>query len=208
MVDGAPMPDGNSSPCIDGVFISPIPGEVDRGDGFTEFKVSGYGRSNLKPSSVIVTKRPLSTRQPGVFGGYVNYMVFEASGTACVFDDGTLTYEDLGLPEGFLAPFDMKYSGEGTGWMFKKIELGEIRPAPQFEDLSGTWPDGRTITTRVFHGSSPSRGYNVTFEKSGYPDRVVSIPVLDPVLSITSRSLFGKFSEVVFSCTRNKSEGI
>lgn len=45
---GNNMPDGNSSPCIDGLKIFPEVQERRREDGFTEFIVSAYGRSNLQ----------------------------------------------------------------------------------------------------------------------------------------------------------------
>ena len=43
---GNDMPDGDRSPCIDGLFIFPEAQEKRREDGFTEFLVSAYGRSN------------------------------------------------------------------------------------------------------------------------------------------------------------------
>ena len=43
---GNDMPDGDSSPCIDGLKIFPEVQERRREDGFTEFIVSAYGRGN------------------------------------------------------------------------------------------------------------------------------------------------------------------
>jgi hypothetical protein len=43
---GNDMPDGDSSPCIDGLKIFPEVQELRREDGFTEFIVSAYGRSH------------------------------------------------------------------------------------------------------------------------------------------------------------------
>lgn len=43
---GNDMPDGDSSPCIDGLKIFPEVQERRREDGFTEYIVSAYGRSN------------------------------------------------------------------------------------------------------------------------------------------------------------------
>lgn len=43
---GNNMPDGDSYPCIDGLKIFPDSQEVQRGDGFTEYIVSAYGRTN------------------------------------------------------------------------------------------------------------------------------------------------------------------
>jgi len=60
---GNNMPDGNSSPCIDGLKIFPEVQERRRSDGFTEFIVSAYGRvnttgksdTNLAPGSFVVS---------------------------------------------------------------------------------------------------------------------------------------------------------
>ena len=43
---GNNMPDGDSSPCIDGLKIFPAVQERRREDGFTEFIVSSYGRAS------------------------------------------------------------------------------------------------------------------------------------------------------------------
>ena len=47
---GNNMPDGDSSPCIDGLKIFPEVQERRREDGFTEFIVSAYGRANTTGS--------------------------------------------------------------------------------------------------------------------------------------------------------------
>jgi hypothetical protein len=50
---GNNMPDGDSSPCIDGLKIFPEVQEVRREDGFTEYQVCAYGRCNLSGKSVL-----------------------------------------------------------------------------------------------------------------------------------------------------------
>jgi hypothetical protein len=50
---GNDMPDGDSSPCIDGLKIFPEVQEVRREDGFTEYQVCAYGRCNLSGKSVL-----------------------------------------------------------------------------------------------------------------------------------------------------------
>lgn len=40
-----PMPLDDGSPCIDGIYIFPEVQEISRDDGFTEFRVTGYGRT-------------------------------------------------------------------------------------------------------------------------------------------------------------------
>ena len=48
---GNNMPDGDSSPCIDGLKIFPEVQERRREDGFTEYIVSAYGRVNMSGGS-------------------------------------------------------------------------------------------------------------------------------------------------------------
>lgn len=50
---GNNMPDGDSSPCIDGLKIFPEVQEKRREDGFTEYLVSAYGRSNATGKKTI-----------------------------------------------------------------------------------------------------------------------------------------------------------
>jgi len=45
---GNPLPFDNRSPSIDGAFIFPDPQETTRDDGFTEFRVSAYGRTSTR----------------------------------------------------------------------------------------------------------------------------------------------------------------
>lgn len=49
---GNNMPDGDSSPCIDGLKIFPEVQERRREDGFTEYLVSAYGRCNTTGCTV------------------------------------------------------------------------------------------------------------------------------------------------------------
>jgi len=46
LAEGNDMPDGNSTPCIDGLKIFPAPQERAREDGMTEYIVTAYGRVN------------------------------------------------------------------------------------------------------------------------------------------------------------------
>ena len=55
---GNNMPDGDSSPCIDGLKIFPEVQEVRREDGFTEYQVCAYGRCNstgTRSESALIT---------------------------------------------------------------------------------------------------------------------------------------------------------
>lgn len=43
---GNPLPDDDGAPAIDGLYIFPGPQEQSRDDGFVEFRVTAYGRTN------------------------------------------------------------------------------------------------------------------------------------------------------------------
>lgn len=44
---GNPLPDDDGAPAIDGLYIFPEPQEQSRDDGFVEFRVTAYGRTNI-----------------------------------------------------------------------------------------------------------------------------------------------------------------
>ena len=47
------MPFDNGAPAIDGLYIFPEPQEIVRDDGFVEFRVTAYGRTNIFSQAVI-----------------------------------------------------------------------------------------------------------------------------------------------------------
>ena len=48
-----PMPFDDGTPAIDGLYIFPEPQEIVRDDGFLEFRVTAYGRTNIFSQAVI-----------------------------------------------------------------------------------------------------------------------------------------------------------
>lgn len=56
---GNDMPDGNEAPAIDGLKIFPQPQETERGDGFTEFAVSAYGRTSREMTNIELLKQDI-----------------------------------------------------------------------------------------------------------------------------------------------------
>jgi hypothetical protein len=60
------MPFDNGAPAFDGLYIFPEPQEIVRDDGFVEFRVTAYGRTNTE-GSYAVNKIPSA----------VNFQIFE-----------------------------------------------------------------------------------------------------------------------------------
>lgn len=189
LVVGGPVPDGNTVPSNDGLFISPQPQEVERGDGFTEFKVSAYGRTapNLQ-SLTLTTKRMSFTRYHEIgtapnfsltSSQYLRAAVFLASGTICLMEGEDLSQKigELGGIDDFLMPFDMNFIN--------------------FDGES----DGRSVyggTTMTKPGTYQQYWNN---EEMTLP-LVLQFSISDPVYTITSRTTFGKFTEVTFTSDR------
>jgi hypothetical protein len=83
---GNPLPDDDGAPAIDGIYIFPEPQEQSRDDGFVEFRVTAYGRTNTSgyeknefeyttdstsvfgPPASFITRTQVLTQQFVVFG--------------------------------------------------------------------------------------------------------------------------------------------
>jgi hypothetical protein len=120
LVDGNPTPDDNDAPAIDGLFIHPNPGEVENGDGFTEFQVSAYGRTKPATAGLILKTVPKwgldlnqSTTVASENRWMIRYSLFEASGTVCLKTDDEFGYDSLDLPQDILTPFDVRIESNG-----------------------------------------------------------------------------------------------
>jgi hypothetical protein len=86
---GNNMPDGDSSPCIDGLKIFPEVQERRREDGFTEYQVCAYGRCNstgTRSESALITT-------VGVY--HSNWHVTSSGGTASSTGQKLLIYEAI-----------------------------------------------------------------------------------------------------------------
>lgn len=68
---GEDFPNG-SDPSLDGLKIFPEPQEIRRGDGFTEFKVTAYGRKNTAGTFSLLTDY-IYLKSVEVYGGYANF---------------------------------------------------------------------------------------------------------------------------------------
>ncbi len=55
------MPFDNGAPAIDGLYIFPEPQEIVRDDGFVEFRVTAYGRTNIFSQVAIEKSSALGT---------------------------------------------------------------------------------------------------------------------------------------------------
>ena len=99
---GNDMPDGNDAPAIDGLKIFPSPQEVKRGDGFTDFVVSAYGRASAGVGEL--TQRQVVLTGTTAYVQAVRCDSWELVGTAVIPTGGRLTLEDITYDEDLLEP--------------------------------------------------------------------------------------------------------
>lgn len=59
--EGRVLPYDDGTPAIDGLYIFPTPNEIRRDDGFTEFRVTAYGRTNIFSEIAIQKSSSLGT---------------------------------------------------------------------------------------------------------------------------------------------------
>lgn len=115
LTDESPMHGDESSAALDGLFIHPAASEVERGDGFTEFHVSGYGRTKSVSSGMILNPVPRYGSPPIPANGIyplerwqIRYTLFEASGTIVADTNDDFGYDGVNLPDDILTPFDVR----------------------------------------------------------------------------------------------------
>lgn len=147
---GNDMPDGDSSPAIDGLKIFPEPQEVRREDGFTEYKVSAYGRINTHGKADSNFEDGfLSVNSSVIFNGEMtnSQNKWPCLNEILVFSKVVLAdaFPTKNLPEGAVI----------RAWLPDAENLGEyvlfqeVYPAGTFEEPSGGTSHSTITTTRT-----------------------------------------------------------
>jgi hypothetical protein len=189
-VGNAP-PDDDGAPCIDGLSIFPQPQELQRGDGFTEFQVSSYGRTSTVPA---VIKRQqtfiqwafsdATTQQgfPRRDRGHISAKVDNYEGTCVVPANEKLTLAQLGIESD--DPYNIR--------IFSAVVLG--REFTRLVDL-GPQPYGPTAYVSV-----PTRVYQAFFAYEGVGEtEQVILRIDDRDFVTTNHRNFGTWDEIDFS---------
>ena len=167
---GNDMPDGDTSPCIDGLKIFPEAQERRREDGFTEYIVSAYGRA-----------KSTATIEPGIKNFSLLFLSFtRKTATAKIVSHTIPDLSDLGFPNDAFDPI--------AGFQF--TDTDEVFEADSIEKISTTalasvWRFNFGTTTIDKHFLSP--GINSSFEFA------VPLPLT------ISQTNFGYWTEWVFA---------
>lgn len=102
---GNDMPDGDSSPCLDGLKIFPEVQERRREDGFTEYIVSAYGRNKSTP-----------TIERGIKNySRFQYSFYRGTATAKIVSHTVPDFDSLNFPADTFDPISAFYFGGSDG---------------------------------------------------------------------------------------------
>ena len=173
---GNNMPDGDSSPCIDGLKIFPEAQERRREDGFTEFIVSAYGRA--KSTATIERKVKQCQLSWGTMvRGSVIVRVVSQTFPNFVFSE---------IPESYFDAISAFTENEqSTG--FSQGGGGSIAGAT-YKNISFTFPSGAVKTTRLLTPGYPFSAYG---DHALYDDNSL-------ILNFSSTN-YGYWTEWIFS---------
>lgn len=191
---GNDMPDGNSVPAIDGLKIFPAPQEIERGDGFTDFIVSAYGRTSSDMSSVELIQRNVDAFNAGGGGGGTydfgyKFSLWEIKGKAVIKAGIAINIDDLNIDSDLLEPFNVQYRGNELTVL--SVTAGETSTRYVRSD------DGDPFSRITSYKTITSRKYTIIFTADGVtPTKTWVVYLGDPIITITGQQNFGEFTEV------------
>jgi len=203
---GSPTPDGNNDPCMDGLFVFPQPQEKTSGD-FIEFQVSAYGRTtdtatinDLEQSVVIANST----------SGRVQCKFWKIAGSIVIPYNTGLDYEDLGLNEEIMAPFDVELVSYPSYEMHSVTLLSERKLMDKIIYLTQMARQSSPLAQEAMEARIRKylRWYEVRFKNDGVivPDFAPQILVKNPIIKATATRNFGRFTEISFISVREMAE--
>jgi hypothetical protein len=196
---GASLPDGDSTPAIDGLYIFPAPQEIKRSDGFTDFKVSAYGRVKSDLQNILV-------EQQRAANDTFRYSVWKVSGTICIPANTSLVIEDLNLDPVLFEPFNVVILSNPVFDTLSVTEIEVVSPRFRPPNVTVTLPSGS------YEVSAPSvtrRNYRIEMTLDGETAGLVTTMWLaDPRISITATRGFGSFVELDITTEREAAEAV
>lgn len=196
---GATMPDGDSDPAIDGLYIFPAPQEVKRPDGFTDFKVSAYGRVKSDLQNILL-------EQQRVTNDTFRYSVWKISGSICVPSSQLISIEDLNLDPVLFKPFSIVVISNPAldTLSVEQIEILQSGFSPTITNVtigSSQYQINTSNTTRRnFQIDMTSDGSTVALQTTMW--------LSDPRIVINATRGFGSFVELDITTEREAAEAV
>ena len=190
---GAATPDGDTTPAIDGMSIFPQPQEIARGDGFTEFMVSSYGRTKTGIQSIFLEQRTIQQSN-------MRFGIWKVTGEIVIPSNEVVRLMDLLIDEVLYVPNNVYLFSYHNHYMLS-IEQVDIGTTGAIRVESGGVGEGpiRAIPTeprvrRKFTAYMTTDGENVS--------RTATFWIDDPLVEVSSARNFGDWTELSITTTR------
>ncbi len=199
LAPGNPMPDGNSDPAIDGLYIFPASQESQSGS-VIQFSVTAYGRTTTTPPAPVNLPQRLSIVP-------LNFSVWQASGSIVVPYNSIVSPADLGIvfDDTFLTPFEIVRINSSTQSLLSIEETTITEPTARFQPMPTIVLEAASLTLLEYLLPIPGiRQYTVKMTNDGITQAGTDlfISLKDPEIRYTSFRNFGKFMEVDFETVR------
>ena len=185
---GNDMPDGDSSPCIDGLKIFPEVQERRREDGFTEYIVSAYGRNKSTPT--IERRVNYFNLQTLYVSTMLQMNLLRKTVTATVVSNSLPSFASLNLPESDFDPATALLFDPASGDFSEANSITKLSTAPWFATGSVVWRfqfDGKSVDEPILFPGLTSN-FSTDSNQKGCP-----LPLV-----ISSRN-FGYWTEWIFA---------
>lgn len=187
-----PFPGNDTEPAIDGLFIFPTPQEMRTGDGFTNYKVSAYGRVNNTLNGIEMKQRQVSISNTLI--GYGCYY-WDLAGSIVKPSSEFLEFGALNISEEIYQPFGF-YEQSGT---YQFLSLTENYTAVIYTEGSGSRPSdgsGRSEVNIVRSAPVYVTYYTAIFSSDGVTEDVtITFRLTKPIVRIVAQRSFGYFNE-------------
>jgi len=191
------LPNDSGAPAVDGLRIFPDVQEVTRGDGFTDFLVSAYGRTTR--TARITSQSPVRSIRIGTGEVFVRFNVWTFAGSLVVQTGTIVNYEDLRLNDFYLKPFNFVISSAPNLISSTVTEIEKIA------GVVATSPAGDTNS--VYYTVGTRRKYRANYTESGATSETVTeFWITDPIVRVTARRDFGYWTEIDFETVRQPPE--
>ena len=180
------FPSGNE-PAIDGIFVYPEIQEKRQADGFTEFIVSGYGRTSdtlQNQQKRVVTGLTSASSETEFLSQNIFVSKNEVSGFIVIEKNAGLDVGDLGFTPDYFDRYNITSSIPNIQ---TRISSFNTRPYGLYVDWNGDLKNSSLKTIGLQFSNAEGQFVNGT---------VYQITYLNPIIIVINRNNFGRFIEL------------
>jgi len=178
---------GGNEPAIDGIFVYPEIQEKRQSDGFTEFIVSGYGRTSdtlQNQQKTVNTRLATAIASTQLFLQNVFVSSNQVSGFIVIEKNSGLDVNDLGFAPDY---FDLYNIHSPISDIQTRISSFNTRPQGSYIDWNGDLKNSLLKTIGLQFSNAQGQFVD---------DTVYEISYINPRIAVINRNNFGRFIEL------------